>query len=123
MRYGMWMVLMLLTACSGEAPAPLLPPPMFKGDVAQGKEIYQEHCARCHGAHLRGDARNGPPLLNEVYHPGHHADLSFYQAVRNGVVQHHWHFGNMPAQPKVTPEMAGHVVAYVRAEQRRAGIF
>jgi hypothetical protein len=43
-------------------------------------------------------------------------------AVRDGVKQHHWHFGNMPPQPEVTPEQTGHVIAYVRGLQRQAGI-
>ncbi|MDH5300732.1 MAG: c-type cytochrome [Gammaproteobacteria bacterium] len=110
-----------LFACS--KPEPFLPPPNFQADATLGRQIYQQHCAVCHGQNLRGNALKGPPLINEVYRPDHHADLAFYQAVRSGVLQHHWHFGNMPTQPDVTPEMTGHVVAYVRQEQRNAGIF
>jgi len=60
--------------------------------------------------------------VDPVYRPGHHADLAFHFAVRDGVKQHHWPFGDMPPQPGVTPEQVGHAIACVRALQRQAGI-
>jgi hypothetical protein len=43
-------------------------------------------------------------------------------AVNKGVRQHHWQFGNMPPITGVSPEEGGHIVAYVREEQRKVGI-
>lgn len=101
----------------------MLPPPGFKGDLTEGKALYKAHCARCHGETARGTPKYGPPLINKIYEPSHHADLAFYQAVRNGVVQHHWSYGNMPAIDGVQPKEVAHIIAFVREEQRKAGIF
>lgn len=98
-----------------------LPGPGFVPDPGQGQALFRAHCAECHGADARGTAK-GPPLVHPVYRPSHHADLAFHFAVRDGVRQHHWHFGDMPPVPGLTPEAVGHIVAWVRAEQRRAGI-
>jgi hypothetical protein len=43
-------------------------------------------------------------------------------AAGDGVKQHHWQFGDMPPQPNISPEEMGHIIAWVRQEQRRAGI-
>jgi len=98
-----------------------LPPPGFVGDPVQGKALFATRCTTCHGLKARGTTQ-GPPLVHEIYHPSHHADLAFHLAVRNGVKAHHWHFGDMPAQEGFTPEQVGHMSAWVRLEQRKAGI-
>ena len=64
----------------------------------------------------------GPPLVHKIYEPSHHSDAAFLLAVRNGTVQHHWNFGNMPAQPTVTDAETREITLYVRALQREAGI-
>lgn len=89
--------------------------------VAQGEALYQQTCAACHGQDLRG-TDSGPALLDVIYAPNHHPDSSFHAAVQNGVVPHHWDFGPMPPQPAVSTEEIAAIVAYVRAEQREAGI-
>jgi hypothetical protein len=38
------------------------------------------------------------------------------------VRQHHWNFGNMTPIDRLTPEDAGHIIAYVRQKQRAAGV-
>ena len=86
-----------------------------------GKVIFSARCKSCHGKEGLGTKR-GPPLIHKIYEPGHHSDFSFYRAVSSGVKSHHWRFGNMPAVPGVSPEDVGHIVAYVRQEQRLAGI-
>jgi hypothetical protein len=48
--------------------------------------------------------------------------MSFQMAVHRGVRQHHWPFGDMPPVPGLSAEDVGHIIAYVRQEQRRAGI-
>lgn len=90
------------------------------GDADRGAALFRDHCSDCHGRGLRGSDR-GPPLLHPHYRPEHHADLAIRLALRNGVVQHHWHFGNMPPVPAVADE-AEHLVAFIRREQRGAGL-
>lgn len=98
-----------------------LPPPDFVADANAGKRLFEANCAKCHGVDGRG-SDEGPPLVDKTYRPGHHADLVFHMAVKNGARQHHWHFGDMPAVPGLSPEDVGHIIAYIRREQRAAGI-
>lgn len=116
----------LLAACDGVDPearrqAMHLPPPGFKGDAVQGEALFQKNCVACHGNNGQGSDK-GPALVHAVYKPSHHADLAFHLAVRDGVQPHHWQFGEMPPQPAVTPEEVEHIIAYVRQQQRQAGI-
>lgn len=98
-----------------------VPGPDFVGSVARGQELFRANCTECHGQSGQGTEK-GPPLIQPIYRPGHHADLSFHLAVKNGVRQHHWNFGHMKPVDGVTPEDVGHIIAYVRKEQRAAGI-
>lgn len=98
-----------------------LPGPDFVADIARGKQLFAANCARCHGVAGRGTDQ-GPPLVDQTYRPSHHGDLVFHMAVKNGARQHHWGFGDMPPVPGLSPEDVGHIIAYVRAEQRKAGI-
>lgn len=97
------------------------PSPGLMPNPAGGKKLFEMHCAACHGAALQGSDK-GPPLLHRIYEPSHHADIAFQLAVKNGVRAHHWQFGDMAPVPNVTPDDVGHITAYVRAEQRKAGI-
>jgi len=98
-----------------------LPPDGFIADKYKGAELFRKSCSNCHGRDGNG-SNQGPPLVHNTYNPNHHADLAFNLAVKNGVRRHHWRFGDMPPQPGVSPEAVGHIVAYVRALQRQAGI-
>lgn len=98
-----------------------LPPLGFKGDAAEGKVIFKQHCVSCHGEQGRGSYR-GPPLIHGIYRADHHADLAFHLAAGKGVKQHHWKFGDMPPQPHITPEQMAHIIAYVRREQQHADL-
>jgi len=98
-----------------------LPPPGFVADARLGDGLFAANCARCHGRDARGTSQ-GPPLIDQIYRPGHHADLTFHMAVKNGARQHHWQFGDMPPVRGVSPEAVGHIIAYVRREQRTVGI-
>ena len=120
------LAVIFLTACGKSEPDAVkarlgMPPAGFVAVPDSGRTLYQEDCAECHGVDIKGTMR-GPALLHKGYRASHHADLAFYQAVKNGVAQHHWQFGNMPAMTHVTPEQAGHIVAYLRAQQGAAGI-
>lgn len=113
-----------LTACDKDPAGDsglFLPPPGFVADADQGEALFNRHCARCHGRGGSGSDQ-GPPLVHKIYEPGHHNDMAFYMAISRGVRAHHWQFGDMPPRKEVTAEEAGHIIAYVRREQRRAGI-
>ena len=112
---------LLLGACDASSRNGLLPAADFVADAGQGERLFRSNCARCHGPAGSG-SRQGPPLVDPVYRPGHHADLAFFWAVKDGVRQHHWQFGDMPPIAGLSAEDVANIVAYVRAEQRRQGI-
>ena len=95
--------------------------PAFSPAALAGQRAYDATCAKCHGANAAGTDK-GPPFLNPIYNPGHQADEAFTRAVRNGVRQHHWSFGDMPAQPTVTEREIQQIVLYVRELQQANGI-
>ena len=116
-----WAVLALPGGASAQAsgvgtPAPLSP------DPGKGERLYEQICGSCHGADLRGTDK-GPSHLHPIYQPNLHSDVAFQLAVKNGSPQHHWRFGPMPALPGLTPEDVTHIVAYVRREQRKTGLY
>jgi mono/diheme cytochrome c family protein len=95
--------------------------PQFSQAALAGKAAYDANCSECHGSNGAGTDK-GPPFVHAVYNPGHHSDASFARAVSQGVRQHHWKFGDMPAQPHVTGEQLEAIVRYVRAVQESRGI-
>ncbi len=110
---------LLLAACG--------PTPIAKtggdevGANLDGRGLYAANCARCHGGDLQG-TKQGPPFLDAVYGPSHHADAAFAIAVKNGVRPHHWNFGPMPPMPDLTDQQIALIVAFVRAEQEAVGV-
>ncbi len=86
-----------------------------------GKVVFDKNCASCHGVNAAGTEK-GPPFVNNIYNPGHHSDRAFYLAAKNGVRQHHWPFGNMPAQPQVSEADLQAIIQYVREMQLANGI-
>ncbi|MFQ5755902.1 MAG: c-type cytochrome [Acidiferrobacterales bacterium] len=97
------------------------PRPDFVADARRGQELFGGACVKCHGDGARG-TKQGPPLTDMIYRRAHHADITFYMAVNYGVAPHHWRFGRMPPVEGLTPQDVGHIIAYVRQEQRAAGI-
>ena len=91
-------------------------------DADNGAALFAASCALCHGERGVG-TQTGPPLVHQIYEPGHHSDDSFRNAMKNGVVSHHWNFGNMPARPELSDGDIEDIIAYVRAIQREAGIY
>lgn len=113
----------LLSACDRPSPETLrkrmhLPAADFRPNAELGSQLFEGNCIECHGMGARGSDK-GPSLMDNVYHATQHADLSFHFAIRDGVRQHHWQFGDMPPQPHMTPEQVGHIIAYIRAEQHQ----
>ena len=110
----------MFSACSrAESPAVAIGDP--PAEFAEGRRLFDAHCARCHGPGGAGTGR-GPSLLSKIYEPSHHGDASFVMAVRRGVSAHHWRFGNMPPIPGVSDDDVTGIIAYIRWAQRQAGI-
>lgn len=120
-----WATTILLSACGGGASSNPAANRVAGVDVpaeyADGKRLYDTHCARCHGVHAAGTGR-GPSFLSNIYEPSHHGDQAFLLAVKRGVTAHHWGFGNMPPVPGISDDDIAHIVGYVRWAQRVAGI-
>lgn len=89
--------------------APLLSPTAW-----QGRKLYKKWCGSCHGKTTGGTA-SGPPLV--MYRAEHHGDDTFHRAVREGVKQHHWSYGDMPAIPDLVDDEVSEIIAYVRETQ------
>lgn len=89
--------------------------------VDHGRAVFANSCAACHGSELQGTVA-GPPLVHQIYEPGHHPDESFRRAISQGVGAHHWDFGPMPPVPDLSDDDIASVIAYVRQQQRSAGI-
>lgn len=116
-------IALALGGCSAAvaSAAPPQTPAPSPADSLTGEQRFNQTCAACHGERGRGTP-SGPPLVHKIYEPGHHSDAAFMLAVRNGVTQHHWTFGNMPPQPQVSDAQVRLITAYVRGLQREAGI-
>lgn len=95
--------------------------PTLSGEALAGRAVFEENCASCHGMDGVG-TNKGPPLVHDIYNPGHHSDAAFHRAVRDGVPQHHWPYGNMPAQTQVTEPQVAQILRYVRELQAVNGI-
>ena len=96
--------------------------PALSSKAQLGEATYEKNCTSCHGLNA-GGSKQGPPLVYKTYNPGHHGDAAFFMAAKSGVRQHHWKFGDMPAQPNVTKSDVSNILAYVRELQRANGIF
>lgn len=87
---------------------------------AKGVQLYRQSCGSCHGDDLRGTDR-GPSQLSQVYAPDHHPDASYRTAIENGVVAHHWNFGNMPPVKGLSSSEIDEIIAYIRHQQQEQG--
>jgi cytochrome c len=96
--------------------------PVLSNIASAGKDAFDANCASCHGVNGAGSDQ-GPPLIHDIYNPGHHDDASFFRAAMRGVPRHHWTFGDMPPQPEVTREEIAAIVRYIREVQQANGIF
>ncbi len=90
--------------------------------LAKGQILYAKYCSSCHGAELHGSDK-GPPLIHPFYKPSHHGNKSFYRAALQGVRQHHWEFGDMPAVAGMTPKKMDSVVPFIRYFQQQKKLY
>ena len=126
------LVLAVLAAAAGIFISRMIAPSPDAGQVAvkvpqlsvlaqKGETLFAANCAACHGVNGSG-TKLGPPLVHDIYNPGHHSDAAFFYAARNGVRQHHWPYGDMPPQPQVSEQDVRSIVQYVRELQVANGI-
>lgn len=95
--------------------------PTLTGAAKDGKAVFEDVCASCHGTALRGtDA--GPPLLHAWYAPNAgHDDKQVLKTINEGAKAHMWKFGDMP-KPALKPGQDKQALAYIRAMQVANGI-
>ncbi len=105
----------------GESGSVSVTVPALSAFAATGKKVFDANCAACHGANGAGSDK-GPPLVHDIYNPGHHDDRSFLRAVKRGVRQHHWRFGDMAPVPRISEQEITAIVRYVRELQLANGI-
>lgn len=68
-------------------------PPLDRSAAMEGDQLYQQHCAACHGAELKGapnwktplpDGSFPPPPHDDSGHTWHHPDFLLLQIVAEG---------------------------------------
>ena len=96
-------------------------PAELSAEGQQGEALFKANCQACHGPNAAG-TKLGPPLIHDIYNPGHHSDDAFYLAAATGVRQHHWPYGDMPAQAQVSREDVTLIIRFVRELQEANGI-
>ncbi|MCO6410934.1 c-type cytochrome [Hoeflea alexandrii] len=96
--------------------------PQLSAQAQEGETLFNRSCASCHGKNAAGQDGIAPPLVHKIYEPGHHGDVSFLLAAKNGVRAHHWQFGDMPAVDEITDLELDTIIVYVRELQRANGI-
>jgi mono/diheme cytochrome c family protein len=118
---GIWLWQALTPKATGAGDTVAVKVPELSPLAARGKTEFDANCATCHGVNAAGTDK-GPPLVHNIYNPGHHADAAFFIASKQGTRSHHWRFGDMPPQPQVSEEQVAAIVRYVRELQRANGI-
>lgn len=98
-------------------------PAELSEQAQMGKRAFDAKCAACHGTNAAGQSGVAPPLVHKIYEPGHHSDMAFILAAKNGVRAHHWRFGNMPPVDGVTDGDVKMITRYIRELQKENGIF
>ena len=89
--------------------------------LQRGVNVYQVNCVSCHGTDLLG-TNQGPPLLWDLYVSNHHPDKRMALSISDGVSQHHWRYGDMPAQTHLNETEVDDVVFFIR-QNLNANVF
>lgn len=128
-------LLTLLAVLGGLAACDAGRPAVGEGDPATGQQIYETHCAACHGiagvgqvpeAPMQRDAtgRYPAPPHNDKGHTWHHDDDLLFQIVSEGGMGDPANFYEMPAfGDKLTADDINNVLAYIKTlwtEEQRA---
>ena len=96
-------------------------PETYSALARDGKTLFDQNCAACHGANASG-TDTGPPLVHSIYNPDHHADEAFVLAARNGSRADHWPYGDMPPVDGVSEAQVRAIATFVRELQAANGI-
>ena len=90
--------------------------------LTQGRKIFTEHCANCHGGNAEGhpqwrqvgsDGKYPPPPLNGTGHAWHHSRDVLRDVIKNGSPSQQ---GNMPAwKDKLSAEQIEQVIDYFQS--------
>ena len=128
------LILLMMLGCGEESPQQYdttksndtVPISVIRPDLSEaalkGEDLFNANCSLCHGANAAG-THQGPPLIHKIYEPGHHSDFSIRNAVRRGMRQHHWQFGDMAPVAGISSDELDKIICYVREIQRANGIF
>lgn len=90
------------------------------GDPAAGEQTYGDFCGACHGRDFEGSVQ-GPSQLDAVFEPATTTDADFRSAIRNGVEETNYDYGNMPPIRSLDDQRIADVIAYVRSVQEERG--
>lgn len=88
----------LLAGCSEPAPPVVAAPAAMErqydqAQLAQGRALFRQHCAQCHGSDAQGafnwrvqqaDGSFPPPPLDGTGHAWHHPRAMLHHVIRNG---------------------------------------
>ena len=105
-------LLALLAACDRLGGDPLRLRPDDVQVLATGKQVYDRHCAACHGAKLEGQpdwrtrdpsGRLPAPPHDASGHTWHHPDAVLFRLVKEGVAK----AANLKDYPSAMPAYAG----------------
>lgn len=125
----LFLTILILAGCGETAVSDTSPntlPPLNAQQVAQGEEIYIQHCASCHGANLEGQAPDWQkpfadgsmkaPPHDETGHTWHHGDAQLLEAIRLGASRAPDIGSTMPAYEEVlTDEEMTAVLTYIKS--------
>jgi cytochrome c len=93
----------------------------LSGRAEFGQKVFNGTCAACHGENGSG-SQKGPPLIHDIYNPGHHSNQAIVNAIKHGVRAHHWPYGDMPAQEKIGFAETMAVIEFIREVQTQNGV-
>ncbi|BCE00780.1 c-type cytochrome [Marinicellulosiphila megalodicopiae] len=83
-------------------------------DQHPGYDLFLKNgCPVCHDKDLSG-TKMGPPLIFSLYKNGHHNNERLFKSIKEGVAQHHWYFGNMPAFAHISDTDINLMVTFIR---------
>lgn len=89
-------LLVALAGCDRTPPSPYRLQPDDDAVVAQGRKVYEQHCAACHGARLEGQpnwrvrdagGRLPAPPHDASGHTWHHPDEVLFRVTKYGVAK------------------------------------